>query len=126
MWQCSPEGPLALDVEPHGRITVRLQPIDEIVETGAVCYIARIQTTREIMDLVRHGIPFAVELLWSSFWGSFDWMTLLDKGVQIYHLRMAVKRFQNSVSCNAHRKGSQSGENSSLRHVARDSGICFP
>lgn len=114
--QRSAHCPFALDVQPHGRITVGLQPIAEIVETGAIGDFARVHTAGQILDFVGHGVPNAMKFLGGSLCRRFDRMTFFDQRVQIDHLDMIMETLQNNLSCYSGRKASKRGEYGSFRH----------
>lgn len=75
-----------------------LQTIGQIVKACVEADSTGIKTAWKIVDFVSHRIPLRMELFWGGFSWRVDGMAFCDERIEVDHLQMIVKRFDDSVS----------------------------
>lgn len=80
-----------------------LETIAQVVKAAIVLDLARVKATWKVLDLVRHFVPNGMEFFGCTFGGSFDRVAFDDQWIEIYHLNMAVKSFEDTLPSNSSR-----------------------
>jgi hypothetical protein len=77
----TPYRPTATEIEPHRSIAVRLEPIRRVKEGGGIRNLARNKATREVVDTVRHGVPYALLLIFRGVWRRGDLVAFYNERI---------------------------------------------
>lgn len=96
--QAPADAPAIADVEPHGRVAVRLQALGDVVEGAGVGDLARHDAAGQVGDLVREGVPHALLLLGQGVRRRRDGVALDDERVEVDHLEVVVEEVEDGFA----------------------------
>ena len=95
-----------------------LKPVGQVVKAALVADFAFRQSSGQVLNLVRHFVPYAVEeFIGGRISGSFDQMVVNDERVQFDHFVVIMYHRDSQLSRNSGGEWSDIGKEGAFRHL---------